>query len=347
MAKPSATKKSSSKKTTGAKKAAGAKLSKKVNTKKPENSLTPEGENEKTLLLQGQQVSLTNLQKRYWPKEGFTKGNVADYYLKMAPYLLPYLLHRPHALNRHPNGINAPHFFQKNMRGKLPGWIKIFEEFSESTGKTVHYFVCNSEADLLYMVNLGCIEINPWHARTKDYQKPDWCLIDLDPDKSNSFDQVVEVAQVVKKVLDSVGATSCVKTSGATGMHIYLPLGAAYDFDHSKKLAEKILQVVHKELPQRTSLERTPAKRKGKIYLDFLQNKETQTAAAPYSLRPKPGVPASTPLHWEEVKKGLSPTTWTAFNIEDRVKAEGDLFAPVLGKGIDLAQILKKLEPLI
>lgn len=269
-----------------------------------------------------------------------------NYYLRMAPYILPYLLNRPHSLNRHPNGIAAPNFYQKDIRGKAPEWIERFEDFSESTGVAVEYLVCTNEASLIYMANLGCIEINPWHARTQDYQKPDWCLIDLDPDKSNSYDEVVEVANAVRKILESIGATSCVKTSGSTGMHIYIPLGGKYDFDQSKTLAETVVTLVNAELPDLTSMERTPAKRKGKIYLDFLQNKETQTAAAPYSLRPKPGVPVSTPLHWSEVKKGLTPTTWNAYNIFDRSKTEGDLFAPVLGKGIDLGAVLKKLQSL-
>jgi bifunctional non-homologous end joining protein LigD len=152
---------------------------------------------------------------------------------------------------------------------------------------------------------------------------------------------------MVKRILDSIGAPACVKTSGSTGMHIYIPLGAAYEFEQSKQLAELVVTMVNQEMPDLTSLERTPAKRKGKIYLDFLQNKETQTAAAPYSLRPKPGVPVSTPLDWSEVKKGLTPTTWNARNIVDRVKAEGDLFAPVLGKGIDLNAVLATLQSLM
>lgn len=341
------------KKATPAKKAAAKETTTKATSKRGKKAepsirqIDPDTENERVMQLNGQDVSFTNLQKVYWPKEGFRKGDMVNYYLQMAPFILPYLVDRPHSLNRHPNGIAAPHFFQKDMRGKVPHWIETFAEFSESTGKTVHYLVCKDEATLLYMVNLGCIEINPWHARKQDYQRPDWCLIDLDPDKGNTFDEVVDVATMVKKVLDSIGAMSCVKTSGSTGIHIYIPLGAGYSFGQSKQLAEGVVTVVQKEMPGLTSMERTPAKRKGKIYLDFLQNKETQTAAAPYSLRPKPGVPVSTPLHWDEVKRGLTPTTWTAHNVYERVKSEGDLFQPVLGKGIDLNSVLKTLETFI
>ncbi|HEU4904377.1 MAG TPA: non-homologous end-joining DNA ligase, partial [Flavisolibacter sp.] len=326
------------------KKASSGRGQKRSTAKTSGQKVDPDQEGEQVLQLDGHDVHLTNLQKIYWPKEGFRKGDAVNYYLRMAPYILPYLLDRPQSLNRHPNGIAAPNFFQKDVRGKVPGWMETFEEFSESTGVTVEYLVCSNEATLIYMANLGCIEINPWHARKQHYLNPDWCLIDLDPDKTNTFDEVVDVANVVKKVLDSIGAKACVKTSGSSGIHIYIPLAAKYDFEQSKQFAELVVTLVNAELPDLTSMERTPAKRKGKIYLDFLQNKETQTAAAPYSLRPKPGVPVSTPLDWSEVKKGLTPTTWNAANIFDRVKTEGDLFAPVLQKGIDLEKVFKKLQ---
>lgn len=298
---------------------------------------------EQLLTLNGHELKLTNLSKLYWKKEKYSKGDMINYYLQMAPYILPYMLDRPQSLNRHPDGIDGPNFFQKDQKGKVPGWMQTHEDFSESTQQTVEYLVCNNEATLIYMANLGCIEMHPWHSRSQSWQNPDWCLIDLDPDKTNSFEQVIDTAQTVKKVLDSIGADCYVKTSGSSGIHIYIPLGAKYNYDQSKQLAELVVTMVNHEMPALTSVERSPAKRKGKIYLDFLQNRETQTAAAPYSLRPKPGVPVSTPLDWSEVKKGLTPTTYTAKNIFERVKREGDLFKPVLGKGINLEKVLSKL----
>jgi len=306
-----------------------------------------EAGNEQLITLNGHELKLTNLDKLYWKKEVFTKGDMLNYYLKMAPYMLPYMIDRPQSLNRHPNGIEGPNFFQKDMRGKIPEWMQTHEDFSESTNQTVEYLVCSNEATLIYMANLGCIEMHPWHSRSQSWQNPDWCLVDLDPDKTNSFEQVIDTAQVVKKILDSIGATSCVKTSGSSGIHIYIPLGARYNYDQSKQLAELVVTMVNHELPELTSVERSPAKRKGKIYLDYLQNRETQTAAAPYSLRPKPGVPVSTPLDWSEVKKGLTVTTYNARNVFQRVQTEGDLFKPVLEKGIDLDKVLSKLAALI
>jgi bifunctional non-homologous end joining protein LigD len=319
------------------------KKSKKTSAKTSGKQVDLNDGEEQQIVLDGHELKLTNLNKVYWKKEKFSKGDMINYYLQAAPYILPYMIDRPQSLNRHPNGIDGPNFFQKDQRGKLPGWMQTHEDFSESTNETIEYLVCNNEATLIYMANLGCIEMHPWHSRSQSWQYPDWCLIDLDPDKPNSFDQVMEVAKVVKKVLDSIGADACVKTSGSTGIHIYIPLGAKYDYDQSKQLAELVVTLVNHELPDLTSVERSPSKRKGKIYLDFLQNRETQTAAAPYSLRPKPGVPVSTPLHWSELKKGLTPTTYNARNIFDRLKTEGDLFKPVLGKGINLEKVLSKL----
>ena len=301
---------------------------------------------DQTITLDKHQLKLTNLTKTYWPKEKKLKLDLVNYYLAIAPFMLPYMMDRPQSLNRHPNGINGPNFYQKNMEGKVPDWMTTHEDFSESTGKHVQYLVCKSEAALVYMANLGCIEMHPWHSRIQDWQKPDWCLIDLDP-QGISFDKVIECAQVVKKILDAIGAVGYPKTSGSTGIHIYIPLGAQYNYDQSKQLAELIVTLVHQEIPTYTSLERSPEKRKRKIYLDFLQNRETQTAAAPYSLRPKPGVPVSTPVHWDEVAKGLTPTTYNMNNIFERLKAEGDLFQPVLGKGIDLNKVLEKVQALI
>ena len=248
---------------------------------------------------------------------------------------------RPQSLNRHPNGINGPSFYQKNVAGKIPSWLTTHDYENTTTEGSKKFLVCTDEASLLYIANLGCIEMNPWHSRIQSPDKPDWCVIDLDPD-NNSFDQVIEVANVIRKILDAIKVPSFPKTSGSTGMHIYIPLGAKYSYDQSKTLAELIVHLAHKEVSDFTSLERNPYKRKGKIYLDFLQNGATQTLAAPYSVRAKPGATVSTPLHWDEVKKGLQVKDFTILNVPARIKAEGDLFKGLLGKGIDLEKVLKK-----
>lgn len=289
------------------------------------------------------QLPLSNLTKKYWPKEGFTKGDVIRYYRSIAEYILPYLQDKPQSLHRFPNSIKGQSFYQKDIKSKLPPWAKTLRRVSDSDGEPKRYLVCTGEASLLYMANLGCIELHPWHARTASPLRPDWCVIDLDPG-AIAFSKVIQTAAVVKEVLDAFGIPSFAKTSGATGLHIYIPLGAKYSYEQSRHLAELISNLVHKELPRITSLERNPRKRTDKIYLDYLQNREIQTICAPYSLRPRPHATASAPLHWEEVKKGLKVSDFTLRTMRERLKSEGDLFKGVLGKGINLPGILKTVE---
>lgn len=310
--------------------------SKLINTKKEEILLS----------IDGHDLKFTNLKKVYWPKEKITKEDLINYYHQMAPYILPYMKDRPQSLNRFPNGINGESFYQKNMAGKVDKWLKTFRRFSDSSGDAKDFLICTDEASLLYMANLGCIEMNPWHSRVQSPLYPDWSVIDLDPGDI-SFEKVIETARVVKEVLDSLNVPSYVKTSGSTGLHIYIPLGAKYNYEQSKQLAELVANLVHEQLPSFTSLVRNPDKRKDKIYVDYLQNRPIQTISSAYSVRPKPGATVSAPLHWDEVKKGLKMQQFTMKNILERVKVEGDLFEGVLGKGIELNKVLQKLTGLI
>lgn len=293
----------------------------------------------------GHELKFTNLHKLYWPKEKITKRELLNYYYQVAPYMLPYLKDRPQSLNRHPGGINGPSFYQKDVTGKVPDWVDTFLYHSEDDLRDKHFLVAKDEASLLYMASLGCIEINPWSSRVQKPDYPDWCIIDLDPDK-NSFEQVIEAARVTREVLNELGVEGYCKTSGSTGLHIYIPLGAKYTYEQSKEFAKVIVTLVNKEIPKYTTLERTVKARKGKMYLDFLQNRAQATIAAPYSVRPKPMATVSMPLHWDEVKKGLKMQDFTIFNTLDRLKSEGDLFKPVLGKGIDLQKVIKKFNSL-
>lgn len=293
--------------------------------------------------IDGQVLKISNRSKIYWPAEGYTKGDLIDYYMQAADYMLPYLKDRPESLNRHPNGIEGANFFQKDMGETLPDWIEYKEVFSESNSKDIRYMLCQNKATLIYMANLGCIEINPWNSRVQKIEYPDYIVIDLDPSDNNTFEEVIQTALVVKKVLDKAGATAYCKTSGATGLHIYVPLGAKYTYEQGKNFAHIIAQLVHDELPELTSLVRNPRERKNEIYVDYLQNRGGQTLAAPYSVRPKAGATVSTPLEWSEVKKGLHPSTFTIKTIFKRLKEKGDLFKGVLGKGIDMEKCLKKL----
>jgi bifunctional non-homologous end joining protein LigD len=302
---------------------------------------------EQLIKIDGHDLKLTNLNKIYWPKEKITKGEMLRYYYDVADYIMPYMKDRPQSLNRFPNGINGESFYHKNMGGKVDKWLKTFRRFSESNnGEPKDFLICTNTASLIYMANLGCIEMNPWHSRVQTPHYPDWCVIDLDPGNI-SFEKVIQTAQIVHEVLESLHVPSYPKTSGSTGIHIYIPLGAKYNYEQSKQLAELIVNMVHEELPSFTSLVRSPQKRPDKIYLDYLQNRPIQTICSAYSVRPKPGATVSMPLHWDEVKKGLKISSFNMKNALARLKREGDLFEGVLGKGIDLNKILKGLSSLI
>ena len=291
----------------------------------------------------GHPLKFTNLSKYYWPKEKITKRDLLNYYYQVAPYILPYLEKRPQSMLRHPEGITGFSFFYKNVKGKAPAWVETYDYYSETDGEHKEYLVAKNDASLLYMISLGCIEVNPWHSRVETEDYPDWCIIDLDPGKYTTFAQVIEVANVTREILDSLKVPSYPKTSGSTGMHVYIPLGAKYTYEQSKEFARAIARMVHAELPHLTSIERAVKDRKGKLYVDFLQNRPQATVSAPYSVRPKPGAPVSMPLYWHEVKKSLKMTDFNIHNAIERIKSEGDLFKPVIGKGIEMEKIVARL----
>jgi bifunctional non-homologous end joining protein LigD len=311
---------------------------------KKENQESKSQTMEKSKTISGKKLTFSNLDKIYWPEEGYTKGDVIDYYNTIYPHIIKYMKDRPESLYRTPNGIAESGFFQKDAGLSAPEWVKYEKLYSESAGKNVHYIICNDKPTLLYLANLGCIEMNPWNSRLKNLDKPDYFVMDLDPSENNTFGQVVETALVIKEILDRAGAASFPKTSGASGLHIYVPLGAKYTYEQAKEFAHLIAQLAQAELPDFTSLERSLSKRgKDNIYIDYLQNRRGQTLSCAYSLRPKPHATVSTPLEWKEVKRGLHPTDFTFKNIMKRIEKKGDLFAGVLLKGIDMMKCIKKL----
>jgi len=307
----------------------------------PKTLLNPKEETQVKKIC-GHDLKFTNLSKVYWPEDGITKREMFNYYYQVADYILPYLKDRPQSLNRFPSGIHGQSFYQKDVKGKAPDWVKTFP-YTTSDGENKEYLVGADEATLLWMASLGCIEMNPWFSKIQSPDNPDYCIIDLDPDK-NTFDQVIEAAIAVKKVLDELDVPSFCKTSGSTGMHIYIPLAAKYSYDQSQLFARLVVNIVHQQLPEFTSLERMVKNRKGKMYLDFLQNRPGATIACPYSLRPKPGATVSMPLDWDEVKPGLKMTDFTIHNAVKRLRTVGDLFKGALGTGIDLEKTITKAE---
>jgi len=295
------------------------------------------------VVIDGNRLELSNLDKVFWPDEGYTKGDVIDYYRKVAHCMLPHLQDRPESLYRTPHGITQGGFFQKEAGELPPSWMKTKEIFSKHVDKNIKFFLCQDEATLIFMANLGCIEINPWLSRIQTLNFPDYFAIDLDPEDI-PFGKVIETALAVHEVLDQAGAPSFPKTSGATGMHIYVPLGAKYDYNTAQEFARVVATLVHQKVPEFTSILRSPQKRQKKVYLDFLQNKAGQTLAAPYSIRPRPGATVSAPLRWEEVKPGLDPSQFTIKTMPARIEHLGDLFQGVHGPGVDIETCIENLE---
>ena len=289
-------------------------------------------------------VKFTNIDKVFFPDDGYTKGDIIEYYDKISKYILKHLKDRPQSLRRNPNGIKDDGFFHKDVGGDVPDWIDKYKSWSDSANKEINYIVCNKKATLLYMANMGCIEINPWNSRTISPDNPDYLVLDLDPSDKNTFDEVIETAQVIHEILEGAGCANYCKTSGATGLHIYVPLAAKYDYEQARIFSQIVAKMAQEQLPKITSVERSLKKRGNKIYIDYLQNKTGQTLSCVYSARPKPGATVSTPLEWKEVKPGLTPQDFNIMNIFKRLEKKGDLFAQVLKKGIDMEKVLRKLE---
>lgn len=285
-------------------------------------------------------LTFSNLDKIFWKKEGITKGDLIDYYLKVSKIILPYLKNRPMVLNRHPNGIDNDSFFQKQVAPGTPKWIETTPV--QHTDKTTEYLLVQNVETLLYVANLGCIELNPFHSHVPKLLSPDYMIIDLDPEDV-PFDAVIEVCLKTHEILDDIGASNYLKTSGGRGLHIYVPLHAKYSFQQSQDFAHLIAVIVQNHFPKLVSLERSPKYRQKKIYIDYLRNAPHQTVASVYCLRPREHAPVSTPLEWQELKSGLKPVDFNIYTVPDRLKEKDDIFKPVLKKGINLKLCLKNL----
>ncbi len=307
------------------------------------NYINNNNSSKNSLELDGIHVALSNLEKIYWPESGLRKYDLIDYYLNISDTILPYLIDRPQNLHRHPNGITSEGFYQKDHEN-LPEWIKTVVLHSKSTKKDIEYLLCQNEASLLYLANLGCIELNPWNSRTGSLDNPDYTVIDLDPSPENTFEELIETAQAIKIILDKAKITGYCKTSGSRGLHIYIPLAAKYTYSEARDFTKLLCYFVQQQLPKLTTMERTIKQRNGKIYLDYLQNRRAQTLASAYCVRPRPHATVSAPLLWEEVKSGLQITDFTIANMPDRIKKKGNLFKFVLAEGINMEAALENLD---
>ena len=278
-------------------------------------------------------VPLTNLDRVYWPDEGFTKADLIRYYDEVSEYILPYLKDRPLIMKRYPAGIGGQSFHQHDVN-EAPEFVRTVRHRATEDGHEVDYIVGGDRATNLYMANLGAVERHPWHSRVENLEHPDWFVFDLDPGAGVPSETICEVAVAVRDVLERVGLKSYAKTSGSRGIHVYVPVKAIYSYEEVAELAAQVATVVAREKAEAATVERSLAKRKrGQIYVDHMQNARGKSVVAPYSVRPKPGAPVSAPLEWQEVeRKKITPRQFDITNIGRRLARKGDLFRAVLTK---------------
>jgi bifunctional non-homologous end joining protein LigD len=291
------------------------------------------------------ELKLTNLHKIYWPTEGYTKFDLLKYYYTISKTILPYLKDRPLILKRYPNGIKGALFYQHNLE-EAPEFVKIFET-RESSGKLVHNPVANNLAALLFLVNLGTITQNPWFSRVDSIHKPDYFAFDLDPGDDASFEQVKSIALDIKAILEEVALTGYPKTSGSTGIHIYVPIKPEYTYKEIVPFAKILATIVAERNPKNATVRRMVHDRKAmQVYIDYLQNIEGKSLASAYSVREKPQAMVSAPVEWNEITKKLTLDLFTIKTMPARIEKKGDLYADVLTKRQSLTIPMKKTAKL-
>ncbi len=288
-------------------------------------------------------MRFTNVNKVFWPGEGYTKGDLIRYYDAISALLLPYLEDRPLVLTRYPDGIAGKSFFQKDAPDWAPSWVRTERIYSKDADREIDYFIVDDAVTLSYVINLGTIPLHVWGARLQSLDRPDWLILDLDP-KSAPFTDVVKVAQTLHRMLDELELPSYVKTSGATGLHILLPIGARYSHDDTRTFARLLATLCADTVPDIATVARSIQSRGGRVYVDFGQNGHGLTIVAPYSVRPLPGAPASCPLRWSEVTPSLDPARFTIVTIPKRFEKMDDPMAPVFAGSIDMAKAIARLE---
>jgi bifunctional non-homologous end joining protein LigD len=296
----------------------------------------------------GHEVKLSNLDKPFWPDEGIAKGDLIDYYRAVAPALVPHLRGRPFTMRRYPDGAYGGAFFQKDAPSHMPAWIERFRvqvSTRESPRRTrwIEAPVVNDEAALLWMANMGCIDMNTWYSRVDRPERPDWVLFDLDPSDDVGFRETVQVALLVKEALDALGLVAFPKTSGADGIHVLVPIERRHSYDDTREFCEIVAGAIARTHQGLATTVWSKAKRRG-VLIDANQNGGGKTIASVYSVRPKPGAPVSTPLRWSEVTESLDPRAFTMEAVLERIRRHGDLFEGLLTTRQRLAQALRALR---
>ena len=282
-----------------------------------------------TVSIEGRSFALSRLDKVLWPQDGYTKGELINYYVEVAPYILPHLRGRPMVFTRYPDGIEKQSFYQKNAPPSLPEWVNTFTYYSSDSKRDINFILVEESATLVWLANQACIEMHPWLSRTASVDYPDFVIFDLDPSPGNSFEQVRTIALLTRRVLNELGLRSYIKTSGSQGLHVYLPVENEYSYEEIRDFGRSVAEIICTMQPDIATIERTVRKRGAKIYVDYLQNVKGKTLCSAYSVRPRDGATVSAPLNWDEVSN-VKPSDFTIKTILPRLQKLGELFAPVL-----------------
>jgi bifunctional non-homologous end joining protein LigD len=295
-------------------------------------------------------VNLTSGDRVLFPDDGVTKGDLFRYYERVAPALLPHLRNRPFTLKRYPHGITKDVYFQKQVPRGAPEWLQTRRFTTHPRGggsREVDFALVNSTDALLWMVQMNCIDMNAWYSRVDKPGRPDYVVFDLDPpDEPEGFELAIEVAHLVRELLDEVGLPGYVKTSGADGIHVLAPIQRRSGFDETYTFAESASRLLEARHPGLVTTEWLKKKRSG-VLVDHRQNGWGKTIASVYSVRPKPGAPVSTPLRWDELTRGVRPRDFGMDDVLSRIGRDGDLFAPVLGDARPLGAAARALARLV
>ena len=292
-------------------------------------------------------ASVTHPEKVFWPKDGYTKGDLVAYYRAISKWMLPYLKDRPVMLARYPDGIEGKTFYQKDAPGFAPSWIRTEKIYSEDSQREISYFILDSEEALAYVANLAAITIHVWSSRIPHLERPDWLLFDIDP-KGTTTRHAVEVAREAAAVIREIGLEPCLKTSGQMGIHVVVGLAPKYTYEQAKMFSELVAQVVVNRIPKIATINRNPHSRNGRVYIDYLQLGHGKTIAAPFSVRPLAGAPVSAPMTWKELRPSLDPAVYNIETMPARMaRMKRDPFIDAIEKHASLEDALPHLEALL
>ena len=298
-----------------------------------------------SVLVDGRDIILSNLNKIYWPDDGYTKAQLVAHYVDSFPFLVDYLKDRPLVVTRYPHGIKGQYFYQKNAPAGAPDWITTFAVTADDQKRITNYIICNDLSTLVWLINSGVIELHPWLSRTTNIDCPDFAIFDLDPDPPSGFVEAKQLAFVLRRLLMEIDTGAVIKTSGATGLHVYVPLAGNDSYEKVRDFCRLVSNAVARHRPDIATVQRKVKDRQGKVYIDWLQNIKGQTICAPFCVRPLPNAPVSTPVSWDELP--MINKSDNIITIKEHLRSKGKLFSQVLGRGKNIAEMERALHEVV